>query len=65
VLGLLLWLPGSKESTCSAGVQSLNWKDPLEQEMATNSLQYSCLGNPMDRGAWWLQKWWAMGSQKV
>ena len=18
-----------------------------------NSLQYSCLGNPMDRGAWW------------
>ena len=23
-----------------------------------NPLQYSCLGNPMDRGAWW-----AMGSQ--
>ena len=20
-----------------------------------NPLQYSCLGNPMDRGAWWLQ----------
>ena len=19
-----------------------------------NSLQYSCLGNPMDRGAWWI-----------
>ena len=19
----------------------------------TNPLQYSCLGNPMDRGAWW------------
>ena len=19
-----------------------------------NSLQYSCLGNPMDRGAWWV-----------
>ena len=30
-------------------VQSLGWKDPLEKEMAT---QYSCLGNPMDRGAW-------------
>ena len=25
-----------------------------------NSLQYSCLGNPLDRGAWGLQ---AMGSQ--
>ena len=24
------------------------WKDPLEEEMAT---QYSCLGNPIDRGA--------------
>ena len=25
-----------------------------------NPLQYSCLENPMDRGAWWLQ---SMGSQ--
>ena len=25
-----------------------------------NPLQYSCLQNPMDRGAWWLQ---SMGSQ--
>ena len=24
----------------------------LEEEMAT-PLQYSCLENPMDRGAWW------------
>ena len=30
-------------------VQSMSWKDPLEKEMA---LKYSCLGNPMDRGAW-------------
>ena len=22
-------------------------------EVSGNSLQYSCLGNPMDRGAWW------------
>ena len=22
-------------------------------EGSGNSLQYSCLGNPMDRGAWW------------
>ena len=31
----------------------LDWEDPLEEEMATHSLQYSCLGNSMDRGAWW------------
>ena len=32
-------------------VQSLGWEDPLEEEMAT-PLQYSCLENSMDRGAW-------------
>ena len=26
--------------------------DPLEEGMAT-LFQYSCLENPMDRGAWW------------
>ena len=30
-------------------VQSLVWEDPLEEG---NPLQYSCLENPMDRGAW-------------
>ena len=29
-------------------VQSLGQEDPLEKGMAT----HSCLGNPMDRGAW-------------
>ena len=33
-------------------VQSLGWEDPLEKEMATQ-LQYSCLVNPTDGGAWW------------
>ena len=43
-------------------LQSLGWEDPLEDELATtpvffregngNPLQYSCLENPMDRGAW-------------
>ena len=32
-------------------VPSLVWEDPLEGGMAT-PLQYSCLENPMDRGAW-------------
>ena len=40
-------------------VRSLGREDPLEKEMATHSsilanlLQYSCLENPMDGGAWW------------
>ena len=32
-------------------VRSLGWEDPLEKEMAI-PLQYSCLGNSMDGGAW-------------
>ena len=32
-------------------VQSLGWEDPLEEGHG-NILQYSCLENPMDRGAW-------------
>ena len=28
------------------------WEDPLEKEMATHSLQYSCLENAMDGGDW-------------
>ena len=33
-------------------VQSLVWEDPLEEVMA-RILQYSCLENPRDTGAWW------------
>ena len=32
-------------------VQPLGQEDPLEEETG-NPLQYSCLGNPMDRRAW-------------
>ena len=32
-------------------VQSLGLEDPLEKENG-NPLQYSCMENPMDRGAW-------------
>ena len=35
-----------------AWVRFLGQEDPLEKEMAIQ-LQYSCLENPMDRGAWW------------
>ena len=33
-------------------VWSLGREDPLEKGN-NNRLKYSCLGNPMDRGAWW------------
>ena len=32
-------------------VGSLGWEDPQEEGMG-NPLQYSCLENSMDRGAW-------------
>ena len=41
-------LPAMRETW----VRSLGGEDPLEKEMA-NPLQYSCLENPMDGGAWW------------
>ena len=34
-------------------VQSLGQEDPLEKQMATHPLQYSCLENSMDRDDWW------------
>ena len=40
-------------------VQSLGREDPLEKGMAY-PLQYSCLGNPMDRGTWWAIVHWVM-----
>ena len=44
----------SKESACNAGDQGL---DPglgrSYGEGNGNPLQYSCLGKPKDRGAWW------------
>ena len=33
-------------------VRSLGWEVPLEKGMAGYPLQYSCLDNSMDRGAW-------------
>ena len=50
--GLPRWL-SAKEATCNAGnagpVPRL-WRSPGGVD--SNPLQYSCLGNPMDRGAW-------------
>ena len=53
--GLSLWLSG-KESTCNAGVTGDTGLIPgLGRSPGGghgNPLQYSCLVNPMDRGAW-------------
>ena len=53
----------SKESTCNAGDLGLILglgRSPGKGN--SYPLQYSCLENSMDRGAWWLQ---SMGSQRI
>ena len=45
---------GGKASACNAGNPGLipgSGRSPGEGN--DNPPQYSCLGNPMDRGAWW------------
>ena len=43
----------SKESACNAGDPgSIPGSGRYPEEGNGNRLQYSCLGNPMDRGAW-------------
>ena len=51
--GLLWWFSG-KESACYTGdAGSVPGSGRSPGEGNGNPLQYSCLGNPMDRGAWW------------
>ena len=61
---LPLWLSG-KESTCRAGdtedVGSIPGSGKTPEGEHGNPLLYSCLENPMDRGAWRLQ---SMGLQE-
>ena len=52
-LGLPWWLSG-KESTCNAGDADLVLGSRRSPGGGNgNPLQYSCLENPMRRGAWW------------
>ena len=54
---MLIGFPGGsdgKESACNSGALGLipeSGRSPGEGN--GNTLQYSCLENPMDRGAWW------------
>ena len=43
--------PSALQKTQETQVQSLGQEDPLEEDHG-NPLQYSCMENPMDRGAW-------------
>ena len=52
IIGLPKWL-SSKESACNAGdVGSIPGSGISPGEGIGYPLQYSCLENPMDRGAW-------------
>ena len=53
----------SKESACNEGDPGLNPGSGGSTGKGNGySLQYSCMENSMDRGAWWLQ---SIGSQRV
>ena len=62
-ISIPIWGTSGKEPACqcrrlkrgrlnSQGVRFLGWGDPLGGRHG-NPLQYSCLENLMDRGAWW------------
>ena len=49
----LPWRPSGKESTCQAGYKgSILGQESSPGEGNGHPLQYSCLMNPMERGAW-------------
>ena len=56
-LGLIMGFPGGSEvkaSACNAGeLGSIPGLGISPAEGNGNPLQYSCLENPMDGGAWW------------
>ena len=56
------WL-SCKESACNAGdVGLIPGSGRCPREGHGNQLQYSCLQNPMDRGAWWATVYGAIKS---
>ena len=52
-------LPAVQETACKTGeVGLIPGSGRLPGEGNGNPLQYSCLGNPMDRGAWQVTVHW-------
>ena len=47
------WWLGGKESTYNADVGSIPGLGRFPAEGNGNPVQYSSLGNPMDKGSWW------------
>ena len=56
-MGKIVGFPHSsvgRESACNAGdLASIPGLGRTPGEGNSNPLQYSCLGNPVDRGTWW------------
>ena len=50
--GLPWWLSGNKSAYNGGDTDSILGSGRSPRERNGNPLQYSCLGNPMDRGAW-------------
>ena len=44
---------GKKSSCSSRDLTLIPWSERFSGEGNSNPLQYSYLGNPMDREAWW------------
>ena len=60
----LPWWLSNKESTCQCGRLRFHpWVGKIPEEGTGNPLQYSCLGNPMDRGEE-PDGLWSMGPQE-
>ena len=51
--GLPQWLSVKNPPANAGDVGSIPGSGRSPGEGNGNPLQYSCLGNPMDRGAWW------------
>ena len=51
---LLLWWLSGTEFACNAGdMHMISGSGRSPEERSGNPLQYSCLENSRDRGAWW------------
>ena len=50
--GNLWWLSGKESTSYTSNVGSIPGSSRSPGEGNSNPLQFSCLGNPMDRGAW-------------
>ena len=54
LIGFLSLVAAVKNLPANAGdTRSIPWLGRSPGERNGNSPQYSCLGNPTDRGAWW------------